>query len=297
MGGRRLTTALPRIESSPLTLSSNAHGNRNAGVLHADLTNRPPRRLLWQHTATRNLGTMTQLRVRAIHPAYLDNIRGAGIDSHGNRLRPFPATGAGEPLRCCLRYAEAGESITLISHAPFRTPSVWREVGPVYIHAAACDGYIARDFDTGPRVLRIYRSDGTMDYDHNPLVPDAAPSALNRASARRVRRRDRPRPHRRITVLYRRRLNSYAGVLLDTRRLLYSFGGHPCFFSSAPLSPRRQHRRLRDGVVMLTIGIDCGSSATVLLLGGGSSVALSIIRWSSSARQRPSSGRATTSAR
>ena len=32
-----------------------------------------------------------------------------------------------------------GEQITLISYAPFDLPSVWREVGPVYIHAAPCD--------------------------------------------------------------------------------------------------------------------------------------------------------------
>ena len=81
------------------------------------------------------------LLVQAIDPIRLDAVRSTGADGHGNQLRPFAATGQGEPLRCCLRYAEPGEQITLISYAPFERPSVWTEVGPVYIHAARCEGY------------------------------------------------------------------------------------------------------------------------------------------------------------
>jgi Protein of unknown function (DUF1203) len=71
------------------------------------------------------------LLVHAIEPTRLDVVRSTGEDGHGNQLHPFPATGQGEPLRCCLRYAEPGEQITLISYAPFEHPSVWTEVGPV----------------------------------------------------------------------------------------------------------------------------------------------------------------------
>jgi hypothetical protein len=121
----------------------------------------------------------TDLVVQAIDPARLDVIYSSGGDGHGNRLRPFAATGQGEPLRCCLRYAEPGEQITLISYAPFDHPSVWTEVGPVYIHAARCDGYkptgrLPGQLATGPRVLRTYRADDTMDYGHNTVVTDDA---------------------------------------------------------------------------------------------------------------------------
>ncbi|MGI8678228.1 MAG: DUF1203 domain-containing protein [Jatrophihabitans sp.] len=123
--------------------------------------------------------TMTYLRLQAIDPAHLDDVRATGADGHGNRLRPFAAAGQGEPLRCCLRYAEPSEQITLISYAPFDHPSVWREVGPVYIHAARCDGYtptgrLPEQLATGPRVLRTYRADDTMNYDHNTVVTDKA---------------------------------------------------------------------------------------------------------------------------
>jgi hypothetical protein len=120
-----------------------------------------------------------RLLVHPIDPARLDIVRSSAVDGHGNQLRPFAATGQGEPLRCCLRYAHAGEQIALISYAPFEHPSVWREVGPVYIHAARCDGYMStaelpEQLATGPRVLRTYRPDGTMNYEHNTVVPDEA---------------------------------------------------------------------------------------------------------------------------
>jgi hypothetical protein len=119
------------------------------------------------------------LLVHAINRTHLDAVRINGTDGHGNQFRPFAATGQGEPLRCCLRHAERGERIALISYAPFDHPSVWREVGPVYIHAARCEGYrptgrLPEQLATGPRVLRTYRADDTMNYEHNTVVSDKA---------------------------------------------------------------------------------------------------------------------------
>lgn len=56
---------------------------------------------------------------------------------------------------------------------------MWTEVGPVYIHAAGCDGFVAtgplpRQLATGPGVLRTYRADDTMNYEHNTVVVDDA---------------------------------------------------------------------------------------------------------------------------
>jgi hypothetical protein len=120
-----------------------------------------------------------RLLVHAIDPSRLDVVRATGADGHGNQLVPFAATGQGEPLRCCLRYAEPGEDIALISYAPFEHASVWREVGPVYIHAGRCEGYmptgrLPEQLASGPRVLRTYRADDTMNYEHNTVVTDEA---------------------------------------------------------------------------------------------------------------------------
>ena len=120
--------------------------------------------------------TTNTLTVHALDPERLHAVRRAGADEHGNSFAPYPANGSGEPLRCCLEYARAGEQIALISWAPFTEVSPWREVGPVYVHAEHCDGYTERwlpgQLRRGPRVLRTYRADGSMDYGHNTLVGD-----------------------------------------------------------------------------------------------------------------------------
>jgi Protein of unknown function (DUF1203) len=120
--------------------------------------------------------TTRTLTVHPIDPARLDDVRRSGTDGWGNAFAPFSATGDGEPLRCCLRFARQGESIALISFAPFTEPSVWREVGPAYVHADRCEGYagsrLPDQLRRGPRVLRTYRADGTMNYEHNTLVGD-----------------------------------------------------------------------------------------------------------------------------
>ena len=120
-----------------------------------------------------SLSTRT-LSVHPIDPARLDDVRRAGDDGFGNPVTAYAATGSGEPLRCCLRLARADEAIALISYAPFETVSPWREVGPVYVHADRCGGYaeqwLPEELRRGPRVLRTYRDDGTMNYEHNTLV-------------------------------------------------------------------------------------------------------------------------------
>lgn len=118
---------------------------------------------------------MTTFTVTPIDPARLAAMRAAGRDEHGNPFTAYPALGW-EPLRCCLRRAESGESIALISYAPFRTVSPWAEVGPVYVHAAECSGFtgdgLPEQLRTGPRILRTYRADETLDYEHIELVPE-----------------------------------------------------------------------------------------------------------------------------
>ena len=115
------------------------------------------------------------LTVHAIDPDRLGEIYARRRDERGNPLEPFAAEGW-EPLRCCLAFPAAGEPIALIAHSPFGTASAWSETGPVYIHPDPCSGYPAGTelpdgLRTGPRILRTYRADGTLDYEHIVLVP------------------------------------------------------------------------------------------------------------------------------
>ncbi len=115
----------------------------------------------------------TSLTALAIAPERLDLMRRQGSDEHGNTWSPYAALGW-EPLRCCLRLARPHELIVLISYAPFTTSSAWTEVGPVYVHADACDGYkepdLPAELRTGPRVLRGYDRNHRLLYDHVRVV-------------------------------------------------------------------------------------------------------------------------------
>ncbi|WP_345219012.1 DUF1203 domain-containing protein, partial [Streptomyces cremeus] len=88
-----------------------------------------------------------------IPPAALDELR--GTDDAGRTPTPFtarrgpaPVDCVGSPLRCCLRAAEEGERVALVSYAPLRrwarasgaAPGAYDEVGPVFVHADACGG-------------------------------------------------------------------------------------------------------------------------------------------------------------
>ena len=108
------------------------------------------------------------LTVHAIDGAELDEIRRSGRDTAGNVPVPWPdATGV--PLRCCLRLARPDDEVLLVSYAPLRQRSPWREVGPVFVHAGPCQGWaedsgLPPELRQGPRVLRGYREDGSLDY-------------------------------------------------------------------------------------------------------------------------------------
>jgi hypothetical protein len=112
--------------------------------------------------------------VSAIDPQRLGLIRAQDADERGEPLKHFPAEGW-EPLRCCLRLPNPGERIALLSFSPFPHVGPWAESGPIYIHSGRCCGYtrpneLPSNFRTGPRILRTYRADGTLDYEDIMLV-------------------------------------------------------------------------------------------------------------------------------
>jgi hypothetical protein len=103
-------------------------------------------------------------QITAIDPDQLAGIRARDVDVSGNHLEHLAAAG-GEPLRCCLRDAEPGEQVILFGYEPAIPASPYREIGPVFAHAADCGGYV--DVDTypsnwrdRPQVLRAYDARG-----------------------------------------------------------------------------------------------------------------------------------------
>jgi hypothetical protein len=118
---------------------------------------------------------MTNLRVHAIDPDRLAKMHDAGHDDTGNPLTRWPVQGW-EPLRCCLRIAQENDVIALVSYSPFDERSPWSETGPVFVHLGECAGYptpteLPAELRSGPRVLRSYHPDGSLNYEDTVLVP------------------------------------------------------------------------------------------------------------------------------
>lgn len=110
--------------------------------------------------------TSTRFLVRPLSAAVLADARRTGRDAAGQPVRRFTAEG-GEPLRCCLRDATAGEPLLLFGYAPPTAAGPYREVGPVFAHDADCPGpdpvggYPA-DWRGRPQVLRAYDRRGRI---------------------------------------------------------------------------------------------------------------------------------------
>ncbi|TNH25251.1 DUF1203 domain-containing protein [Micromonospora orduensis] len=108
----------------------------------------------------------TTFRVHTLPAAALDTIRRTGRDDAGQRVEALPA-GGGEPLRCCLRDAEQGEELLLFGYAPPGAAGPYREIGPVFAHAATCAGPDAAyghppAWRGRPQVLRAYDRQGRI---------------------------------------------------------------------------------------------------------------------------------------
>jgi hypothetical protein len=112
------------------------------------------------------MATDPTFRVTAIPPAVLDAVRGSGIDASGHPVECLVARD-GDPLRCCLRDARAGEALVLFGYAPpLPAASPYRETGAVFAHARPCggptsDGY-PPDWRGRPQVLRAYDRRGRI---------------------------------------------------------------------------------------------------------------------------------------
>ncbi len=108
-------------------------------------------------------------RVHALPPELLARVRASGADASGNAVVALDADG-GEPLRCCLRNARAGEAIILFGYEPPIGASPYRELGAVFAHAHQCAGPV--DGDRYPEAWRG-RPQVVRSYDRRGWIRDA----------------------------------------------------------------------------------------------------------------------------
>lgn len=106
-------------------------------------------------------------RIHALSRELLAAVRASGLDASANPIVALDAEG-GEPLRCCLRNARAGEPIILFGYEPpIGGPSSYRELGAVFAHAAECagpadDGAYPEAWRGKPQVVRSYDRRGLI---------------------------------------------------------------------------------------------------------------------------------------
>jgi hypothetical protein len=119
------------------------------------------------------VSTQTQtFAVRPIDPAVTGRLR--LLDDAGRVPETVVDADGGSPLRCCLRVSRPGERLLLASYAPLRRwviaagvdPAAYDELGPVFLHAEACDGTTDDGWPSElrgtPRVLRAYGAEGRI---------------------------------------------------------------------------------------------------------------------------------------
>jgi len=110
--------------------------------------------------------TVTGHLIQPLPGEVLAEVRRTGRDASGQPPQRLTAEG-GEPLRCCLRDADAGEPLLLFGYAPPLPAGPYREVGPVFAHDADCPGPAAgtgypADWRGRPQVLRAYDRRGRI---------------------------------------------------------------------------------------------------------------------------------------
>lgn len=102
-----------------------------------------------------------RFRYVAIPTELAVRIRSTLRDDFGNELRVWTSDAEGNPCRHCLRMTRLGERLILFTYRPFEESGPYAEIGPIFIHADACERYggdagFPEDFIARALTLRAY---------------------------------------------------------------------------------------------------------------------------------------------
>lgn len=78
----------------------------------------------------------------------------------------------GFPCRQCLRDAEIGDELILVSHDPFEADSPYRSASPIFLHRTDCGGPSSADQGLPEQLTR--RQLSVRAFDGNAMMRDAA---------------------------------------------------------------------------------------------------------------------------
>jgi hypothetical protein len=106
----------------------------------------------------------TTFLVTGIDPAEADRLRAAGGVTYVADCKP------GFPCRQCLRDAEIGDEMLLLSYDPFTASSPYRCASPIFIHSTPCEP----DDQEGLPVQLTSRTLSVRGFDNAAMMLDAA---------------------------------------------------------------------------------------------------------------------------
>jgi hypothetical protein len=122
----------------------------------------------------------TALRYEALPAGLAREARETLRDRFGHVLCVVKAQA---PCRSCLRISREPEDLILLSYRPLEDDGPYAEVGPIFIHARACEPYaevetFPPDFLERPLVLRAYDRAGAI-FDATVAEPGSAPAVAS----------------------------------------------------------------------------------------------------------------------
>jgi hypothetical protein len=118
--------------------------------------------------------TTNNFALRPLTPAVAADLRQKGGEI-------YVADDDGYPCRQCLRDAEVGEELILVSHDPFTTDSPYRSSSPVFVHRHDCSANVvginssAADVTAAPLPRQLTRRRlSVRSFDTSAMMIDAA---------------------------------------------------------------------------------------------------------------------------
>jgi hypothetical protein len=109
--------------------------------------------------------TTTHYTIQPLTAAEAEALRSTGGERYVADEKP------GFPCRRCLRDAEIGDELILVSHDPFQATSPYRSASPIFLHVNDCTP--AGEDTTAPPEQLTVRQLSVRGYDRNDMMHDA----------------------------------------------------------------------------------------------------------------------------
>lgn len=81
------------------------------------------------------------IRFAALETSIVRALQDGQPDANGQLPERHLSNGNGIPCRHCLSQVKASDAYLILAHRPFPVPQPYAEVGPIFLHAQACQRY------------------------------------------------------------------------------------------------------------------------------------------------------------